>query len=120
MTINVNVHVPTPAEGIIDGVTAVIRDLYEPGEDGYPCQVLRLRFTTKFDESEYGGPATPLAVGDVTFMHAEHLFPILDAAREAYAHRNEPPENGGPTCAFVDDQGWNCCEPPGHAGDHTF
>ena len=103
MTINLTAHVPTRSEGIIDGLTADLYDLYEPGEDGHPCQVLRLRFTTKFDQAEYGGPAAALAVGNVTFMHAERLFPILDAAREEYARRNEPPENGGPVTLSAEE-----------------
>lgn len=103
MTLHIDIQVPTPSKGIIGGLAAQLRDLYEPGEDGHPCQVLILHFTTKFDEAEYGGPATPLRIGEVTFLHAERLFPLLDAAREEYARRNEPPENGGPVTLSAEE-----------------
>ena len=90
-------------EGIIDGLEVSLKDLYEEGEEGAPCQVLTIILTTKFDEAIYGGPSAALRAGAVTIIHAERLFPALDAAREAYARRNEPPENGGPVTLSAEE-----------------
>lgn len=101
MALDISVHVGDGIDrGVIDDIAAEIIDLDGGGDD--PCQVLRLRMTTRFSP-DYGGPNVPLTVGRVEFFHADRLFAVLDAAREAYAHRHEEANDGGPVTLTAEE-----------------
>ena len=68
------------------------------------------------DVTEFAIRSEPAYVGDgfvkreirgvpsrITFFGPEKLLASIDAAREAYARRNEPPENGGPVTLSAEE-----------------
>ncbi len=87
-------------------IDITIYDLYENDNTKKACIVLKVVVEERNPSDLARGY---IETGKLTVFNADRLFSALDAAREEFAHRHEPFENGGPvtyTAEEAEADGW--------------
>lgn len=87
--------------------------------------LLRVHFEQPVGWHEMDRPMPhTVPVVSISILDPEAFFAALDAAREAFAHRHETFENGGPApidpCDEIGVRGTRCVNPRGHTDDCAF